>query len=381
LFSGLTVLALGFGAVWLWSLRWLETGREQLESRRYRDAEQTLISYLRWHPGSSRAHYLLGFVYGEMRAWEQALQQFQQVPIEAAEGKEALWRIGDVSLMLNRASDTEAALRRSLQLEPKSLEARRGLIALYRWQDRELDAEPLVWEAYELTPPNERPLLMAEWFRLHFAERPTADTYRRLSSFLAAQPDDLQSAVALGRWYVRQRQLGQARALLERVFLQFPGSLDARVAWSSCLLELGEWDRLNAVLADWPAQQQDLRYWRVRGQALQDFSGDYAAAADAMQRWLVRFPDDWQVRHRVSTCLRHLGRTSEAETEAARSEQLKGIVKYEVVDEILSTTLRNLHRPEHRERMAEFYRSVGYEREADVWHEMAAALQGQSAAQ
>lgn len=368
---------IGVFAVWVWSFRWLSSGRHQIETRQYHDAEKTLAAFLRWHPSSAEGHFLLGGAYGQLRKWEPALQQFQQVPLDAPEAKDAQWRIGDVAMMLNRAADTEMALRRTIELNPESLEARRGLISLYRWQDRELDAEPLVWEAYELTPVGERPFLMAEYFRFRFAQRTTADTFRRLSAFLAAQPDDMQTAIALGLWSVRQRQLGQARVLLEKVFVQFPESLDARAAWASCLLELGERDTFERVLTEWPLAQQDLRYWRLRGVWLQDFFADYPAAVDCLRRWLVHYPDDWQVRFRISTCFRQMGHAEEAETEADRAEQLKGIVKYEVVDELLSLTLKNLHRPEHRHRMGEFYRSVGYDREAKVWFELSLALDPQ----
>jgi thioredoxin-like negative regulator of GroEL len=361
-------------AVWLWSFRWLAKGQQQIESRQYRAAAQTLSAFLRWHPGSSQGHFLLGGVYGQLNNWELALQQFRLVSPTAPEARDAMWRIGDVAMMLNRVGETEAALRRCLELDPKSLEARRGLIAVYRWQDRELDAEPLVWQAYERTSVEERPFLLAEWFRFRFAQRTTADTFGRLSGFLAAQPDDLQSAIAMGLWSMRQRQLGQARVLLEQVFTQFPDSPDARAAWASCLLESGEGETARQVLDAWPPAQQDVRYFRLKGIWLQDFAADYAAALDCLRRWVAHYPDDWQMRFRIGTCLRQMGDSAQAETETARAEELKGLIRYEDVDLILTTTLTNLHRPEQRHRMGEFYRSVGYQREARAWFELALAL-------
>lgn len=374
LVSGATALGIGVCAMWVWSFQWLRDGRHQIELGHNRAAVKSLSAFLRWHPGHSEGHFLLGGAYGQLGKWDFALQQFQQVSPDAREGQDALWRIGDVAMMLNRAADTEMALRRTIELDPGSLEARRGLITLYRWQDRELDAEPLVWEAYELTSVEERPILMAEWFRFHFAQRSSSDTFHRLSAFLAAQADDVQTAIALGLWSVRQRQLGQGRVLLEKVFVQFPNSADARAAWATCLLDLGEWDTLQRVLTEWPQAEQDARYWRLRGIWLQEFAADYPAAVDCLRRWLMHYPDDWQMRFRLTTCLRQMGNSTEAETEAARTEQLKKVVEYEVINEILTTTLKNLHRPEQRHRMGEFYGSIGYDREATVWFELALAL-------
>lgn len=371
--GGAVAIALGLGAAWLWSFRWLQDGREQIGLHSYRAAEKSLSAFLAWHPTHAEGHFLLGGVYGELRNWELALREFRQVPVTVSIGEQARWRIGDVSMMLNRAADTEAALRETLEHWPNSLEARRGLIALYRWQDREFDAQPLVWEAFELTPVEDRAFLLAEWFRFRFAQHPPADTLRRLRAFLAAQPDDMQSAIALALWNVRQHQLEPARVLLERVFTEFPQNIDARAAWATCLLELGEWDRAHEVLDEWPADQRDLRYWKLHGIELQDYARDYPGAIDSLGRWIEAFPDDWQIHFRLSTCLRHAGRIAEADREAARTEQLKQIVKYEVVDEILNVAFKFLNRPEQLHRMGEFYRSIGYEREAKAWFELALA--------
>jgi tetratricopeptide (TPR) repeat protein len=371
------VVVAGLMVAWLWSWRWLGVARDQLQTRQYRAAEKTLTAFLSWHPDNSEAHYLLGGVYGEQRFWDLALQQFQQVRDDSPQRSQSLWRIGDVCMMLNRAADMEQSLRAAIDREPTSLEPYRGLIALYRWQDRELDAEPLVWKALELTSIEERPFLMAEWFRFHFAQRPNPDIFRKLNAFLTAQPDDLHSAVALGLWSVRQHQLPQARAVLETVFAKFPNDLDARSAWGMYLLEAGDWERLQSVLADWPEAQRDLRYSKLLGVSQQEFSAEYAKSLESLQRWLDHYPDDWQTQFRMSSCLRQLGRTADAEREAARTEELKGIVKYEVVDELLTVPLKNLHRPEHRHRLGEFYLSVGLVREARVWFELALALDSQ----
>jgi len=371
----LLVLSCGLLVFWLWTFRWLGVARQQFELRQYRGAQKTLTRYLRWHPGSPEAHFLLGGVFGQIGDWKQALEHFERVSTTAPDSKEALWRVGDVSMMLNRAADAERALKKTLEHDLESLEARRGLITLYRWQDRELDAEPLVWQAYDLTPIEQRPLLLAEWFRFRFAQRPTGDTHRRLSAFQEAQPDDVQSAIALGLWSVRQRLLPEARLRLEKVFAQFPDHVDARAALATCLLELSEWNRLEQILDGWPTSDRDLRYWRIRGVWLQDFAADHAAAIACFERWVKHYPDDWQMRFRIGTCQRQIGKNDEADAEIARSEVLKALLKYEVVDEILAVTLRNLNRPEHRQRMSEFYRSIGYEREAEAWKELAEAME------
>jgi Flp pilus assembly protein TadD len=145
--AAILVLFLGAGACWAWTFRWLSSGRARLQNGQITLAQQSLQRFVRWHPKHAEAHYLLAMAYGERRDWKSALAELTQVPDDSPQAVSARWREGDIFLQLNRAADAERSLVRALELDPNCLEAIRGLLHLYRWQDRYADAEPLVWRA------------------------------------------------------------------------------------------------------------------------------------------------------------------------------------------------------------------------------------------
>jgi tetratricopeptide (TPR) repeat protein len=223
----------------------------------------------------------------------------------------------------------------------------------------------------------ERPLLLAEWFRFRFAQYPAGDNYAKLRDFIANQPEDVETAIALVRWSLRQRQLGWARTLLEQVFAQRPDKLDARAGLAECHMELGNGPAVEQLLAEWPKERQEARYWSLCGRWQQEFARDYNAAVASFERLLAEQPDDWQSRFRLANCLRILDRNDEADRETREAERIRDVTRFEKVRIILDSTLQKLNRPENRFEMGEFYRSVGYTREAKAWYGLALALDSQ----
>jgi len=364
----------GCVAAWAWSYRWLRAGRSYIDRGIISAAQQSLFRFVRWHPAHPEANYLLGLSFGVRSDWSSALHHFQQVPDDCPEGVDSRWREGDVLIKLNRAADAESSLKHALELDPNCLEALRGLIHLYRWQDRQTDAAPLVWKAYEITEQEQRPMLMAEWFRFRFAQYNSAQTFGRLREFLATQPDDLDTAVALGRWSLRERQLGWARTMLEQAFQQQPGRTEARTLLAECWLDIGNGTEAEKLLVEWPETQRDVRYWRLAGRWQQEFAQEFESAIKSFQKSLASEPDDWQVRFRLADCLRMQNQSTAALREASEAERIRDITRYDNVREILDKTLQRLARIENRHAIGEFYRSIGYSREARVWFELALEL-------
>lgn len=372
----LAIAGAALGGLWAWSYRWLSEGRAYVEQGVGTHAQEVLARFLRLHPQHTEAQYLMGLAQGNASNWEAAVDWLRRVPDDSPEGANARCREADALLQLNRAVDAQRALLRALELDPRSLEARRGLIHLYRWQDRVVEARQLLWEAYELTPPHERAALLAEWFRIKFGQYPSAVAHQRLRDLMLAQPDDVDTAIALGRWSLKERQLGWAHTVLQQVVRQRPEKIEARAGLVECLIELGHAEEVERLLKDWPADQRDARFWRLEAMWQQEYAGDYAAAATNYRRLLEAEPDDWPARFRLATCLRRVDRADEAEREQREGERHRDLTSFERIREILNGTLAGLSRTENRYLMGEHYRALGCYREAAAWYETALQLDG-----
>jgi tetratricopeptide (TPR) repeat protein len=357
--------------VYIWSYRWLDRARANVDAGTANRAENDLRQFLKLHPRHPEGRLLLGLVLGHQRHWRDAVEQFRQVPNRVPEAVEARWREGDAWFMMNRLADSEQALSKALELDPHHVESYRVLMLVYRWQDREPEAEELLWRAFDRIPVPHRHSFLAEWFRIRYAQFQQEQIVQRLRSSLQAQPDDVHSAIALAHWSYRDKKLIVARELLEQCVERRPEVLEGRAVLTACYLDLGEGDRAADLLRLWPAEQYEHRYWSLLGRWQQEYGHDYESAVASLERALSERPDDWETRFRLAQCLSRQGQHEESEREMAEAFRIRDATSHENVKELLDQVLPALALPKNRFRLGKFYETVGYPREARCWYELA----------
>lgn len=192
-----------------------------------------------------------------------------------------------------RSAEAIAAFERALELDPRHIDARLHLgIAHSRmgdWRAAQTAYESLL----QIVPDHARALhnLGNVLYRRGRLE-PAADAYGRARE---ADPGYLLAAYHHG-WMLRQlgRDDEAARAL--EVCLELPAQADRdRRTQLDCLFVLG---------------------------TLRHRAGDYAAAAETMERVLRIAPDHAEARHYLGTAYRRLGRDDDARRELERHRQL-----------------------------------------------------------
>jgi tetratricopeptide (TPR) repeat protein len=357
--------------VYVWSFRWLNRARGNVDAGKANRAESDLRQFLKLHPRHPEGRLLLGLVLGHQRHWADAIEQFRQVPNCMPEAVEARWREGDAWFMMNRLADSEQALRKALELDPNHVESYRVLILLYRWQDRELEAQELLWHAFDRIPMSDRPGFLAEWFRIRYAQFQQEQILQRLRSSLQAQPDDVDSAIALAHWSYRDKKLNIARDLLEQCVERRPEIVQGRAVLIACYLDLGEGDRAAELLRQWPAEQYEYRYWSLFGRWQHEYGHNYELAVASLARALTERPDDWETRFRLAQCLGRQGQRLESECQMAEALRIREATSHDNVKVLLDKILPALALPSSRFRLGKFYEIVGYPREARCWYELA----------
>ena len=182
----------------------------------------------------------------------------------------ALWR-GRVELSRFRARPMEDALRRALKLDPKLVEARRLLVYLYGTQGRRQDLLGQFAALSEITPLTFD--LINHWCISHNDVVSEPLTLKKdLEKFVAADPDDRWSQIALATNERKLQNLDEADKILARLPESDPDALACRV---EVAFDRGDYSVAERLLSVGPRDHAQLA--RQRGRlALRQ--GDRAAA-------------------------------------------------------------------------------------------------------
>ena len=148
-----------------------ETGRQYLRERRDELAESAFASCLQRAPNDAELILLWAqaVISGRNRtpqqAAELALTRLQQIPDSSPLAAEARMREGRLGLLVLQKPDfAEVRLRKSLELGPPTLDANYLLWKLCDLTECVSEAEPWFWAAYELTPEEQQPERLREWY-------------------------------------------------------------------------------------------------------------------------------------------------------------------------------------------------------------------------
>ena len=133
-----------------------------------------------------------------------------------------------------------------------------------------------------------------------------------LTRWMEADPADINTRLAyLRRISAEPRSADPERevrlAELSRLLESHPDHVGIRETLVTALADAGEADRSQATLEEWPAQEHDGRYWRLRGRFELEHDHLSQQAVSSLQKALRDFPQDWRTHYRLARALKNLG--------------------------------------------------------------------------
>jgi len=395
----------GLAAAVVWCQTGLATATRLARHGLWAEVHAPLGRYLRIHPDDAAANLLCAEALVKddaqplLRRITESIERLERIPDDAPEALAARVATARIQLFL-RYEPTAAwnSLQRALALDPDALEAHLLAIRLLELIGRLDDTEDLFWRVYELTPRENRPLRLRDWYASQFfplSSLGELDTLmgfrqspsdpidlvegRRLQRFVKAEPAAPWPNAALARWFLGRAEPDVARELLDVAAERMterdrtdPFFLGTKI---DVLCDLGEAEAAADAFATWPDGDRRRRYHLARGRVLQEANDDPGAAVAAFDAALAIWPGpvDWRTVSRSATCLTRAGEEDRASLRRDAAKRIEKLMD-EPFHKSLFTRLANL---EDRSALADaeaFYRGLGRVREADGWAAAAAAL-------
>jgi tetratricopeptide (TPR) repeat protein len=373
-------------------------------------ARERLASYLWLHPHDGQARLLMAEAFAKDdalpsdEAASQAIDCLAQIPDSSPLAAEARLRQGALCfLVLQKPGRAEQLVRKSLELKLSGdFPSYQLLWTLLNFTGRSDDTEEIFWRVYELSSDDQRPFVLREWYMNQFFpltanepldrrmgilapdEEATRTTEsRRYVRFREREPDAVVNHVAVAQWFQVERDPEFAARLLDAAAKEFPAATSDPFFLSVSIatqLDLGQFEAAHASFRQWPENDRGHAYWKWRAIILDDALGQYQEALAAYDRALSLWPGpaDWRLRHRQAGCLARLRRPEESAAMIDRIGRLKELMSVES-HERLRTALGSLDDPEQLIVVADFYRQLGRDREADCWKEHIQRLQARVA--
>ncbi|MGE5193092.1 MAG: FG-GAP-like repeat-containing protein [Deltaproteobacteria bacterium] len=295
----------------------------RLSVRGDREAARVLFDrVLKRNPSERTALFFRGQLAFEAGDLTAAVGFLSRVPDDPPQdGGTARFLQGALLLQAGRAREAETAFLKSIDLKPDSLEPHEELLKLYVLQLRpheilrELDALRRF-----------RPWTLDELYQIvYVAGIPVNrdETIPLIQKFIAADPADLDSHVALARYEMRDERYGEAAQLLERVLRMRPDDVRVRAYLAEALLGRGDLNGARDALARAPASRTSPPCL-CKSLGLYSFaSSDWKRAAVHLRRAVALDPDDLAANYKLALALERGGETDAAAPYFERVELLE----------------------------------------------------------
>jgi tetratricopeptide (TPR) repeat protein len=359
-------------------------GRPSLESLppllaagRFDDVEATLRAFLEIEPGHATAHMLMAqasLARPDPKP-RLALEHLRKVGVTGRQAR-AIVRLneGKAYSALGRQNLAEEAWLNALRLDPLVPEAGWNLLGLYQSQGRREDAHDLAMRLFRREPDlHDRAQLLLELLRQDVQPISASSLIATFEPAVRAHPDDLYSAIALGRAYVASSRPEEGLPILLGLVERFP---DSAAAWDALLAGLDEsslTDELAAALDRLPqAVASAPRLARHRG-ALALRRRDWPRAVQWYRRARSVDPSEGRVLYRLCVALRAAGLTGElgeldSRFRALEAARERALPLYEEADAV-STLGTGRHRDLYH-RIASLREAMGRTDEALAWYRL-----------
>ncbi len=226
---------------------------------------------------------------------------------------------GQIERERGRLRRAESALLAALRLDPKRIQARRELIYLYGMQGRRPDMSAQFRALSELVPLDHRDMLL---FTLNYEDIWRNSSVRAdLERFLAADPEDRWSRLALAEVLQRSGLLDESEAVLRPLP---DADIEARALRARLALDRSRLEEARELLAGGPAEHAGLA--RLRGR-LAMRSGNPSGAAEQFRIAVVLEPTDLESVQGLALALKLAGDAAGAESAGRRAERLRALAR------------------------------------------------------
>lgn len=350
---------------------------EMIHEGKYREAERGLALQLARHPDHRETNLLMAqlLIDRPNPQPEFALEHLRRVrsqypPLRAA----VLVQEGKAHYMAHRLVRSEAAWRDAVRTDPDVAEAGWLLIQQYYVQGRDDEVHALAMERHAReTDPRDRVRYLLELIREDVDRLAAAGVIPWLEPAVQADPDDLHSALALGRALVKEGRADEGFGLLRKARSKNAESVSPWVALLAALGDAGDIDALEKELGELPPSISARPVFEeYRGRIALE-RRRFADAVTSYQTALQERPRDPRLNFRMSRALRLAGQESRARHFEAIEAEINDTLKRQkdTYREASADPALGLEpRPEIYQRLAELRERLGKADEALAWHQL-----------
>ena len=274
------------------------------QSGRYDEAVAALKRLERIRPPTSVDHYLRAQVDVGLKRDEDALAELAAIPDDHPLAPLARLRAGQTEIRRGRARPAEAAFLAALKLLPRAVQPHKELVYVYNIQHRQAELDDQLIALLDLNALDFQYVL--HWTKTRNTIWNPKGDLPALQKFVAADPEDRWSRLALVEALRRLNRLDEAERELEVLSPSDPGVRTKRVLIA---MDRGDFAAAESTLAE--RREDDPLLAPLRGQlALQRRDGP--AAVEYYRIALAADPTDRAVLAGLGTALRLVGQADAA---------------------------------------------------------------------
>ena len=215
------------------------------------------------------------------------------------------------------------AFREALDLQPDSLEIRRGLATVYLSQHRYRAAIAELQRTLELKPDDiDSMLMLGRAFSENKSDASAIEVLRRL---VGHAPDHFVGRFNLATAFAQAERYAEAAREFEHALDLAPSNHGARLAAAKCEVNIGNHRRALELVDDWDESVPDgvdgFEVEYLRGIALRGISS-FVRAEDVLRKAVGLKPEHAGARRELGTVLARQGRLEEASRQLRRAREL-----------------------------------------------------------
>ena len=192
-------------------------------------------------------------------AWRRRSQEFAAIPDDHPLAPLARLRTGQIQIRRGLTRPAEAAFLASLKLLPRGVQPRKELVFIYNIQHRQAELDAVLGELLDLDALDFQYIL--HWTKTRNTVWNPKGDLPALEKFVAADPEDRRSRLALVEAYRRLDRLDDAERILAPMPPSDPGARTKRVLLA---IDRGDLAAAESLLAEGPGDDPQLA--RLRGQ-------------------------------------------------------------------------------------------------------------------
>jgi tetratricopeptide (TPR) repeat protein len=330
-----------------------------LKDGRYAEADAALRHLVQLRPPIPADRFLRAEVDSALNHPEEAPAEFAAIPDDHPLAPVARLRTGQIQIRRGLTRPAEAAFLAALKLLPRGVQPRKELVFIYNIQHRQAELDAVLGELLDLDALDYQYVL--HWTKTrNTVWNPNGDL-AALEKFVAADPEDRRSRLALVEAFRRLDRLGDAERVLAPMPLSDPGARTKRVLLA---IDRGDLAAAESLLAE--GAGDDPQVARLRGQlALRRHDG--AAAVRHFRIALADDPIDRVALSGMGTALGVLG-----QPEAARP-YLEAARRHDDLWKLVSraATTEGEHDPKLPHQLGMACAAIGRNQEARAWLRLA----------